>query len=114
MTLIYKILTKSEWEAAAVAGVYTGSPVDRADGFIHFSTAGQMRETAAKHFAGQTDLMLASFDDSAFGDKLVYEPSRGGVLFPHLYGSLLTSLALAVDPLPLGSDWRHVFPEDAA
>ena len=97
-----------------MAGVYTGSPVDRADGFIHFSTARQMRETAARHFAGQADLVLVSFDDIAFGDKLIYEPSRGGGLFPHLYGPLETSLALAVVLLPLGPDGRHVFPEDAA
>jgi uncharacterized protein (DUF952 family) len=114
MTLIFKILSKSEWEAATLAGVYTGSPVDRADGFIHFSTAGQMRETASKHFAGLADLVLVSFDDSAFGDKLVYEPSRGGALFPHLYGALDTKLALAVVPIPLGSEGRHVFPEDVA
>jgi uncharacterized protein (DUF952 family) len=114
MTMIYKILSRSEWEAAALGGVYTGSPVDLADGFIHFSTAQQMRETAAKHFAGQADLVLVSFDDGAFGDRLVYEPSRGGALFPHLYGSLPTSLAIAVVSLPLGSDGRHVFPEDAA
>jgi uncharacterized protein (DUF952 family) len=115
MALIHKILSKSDWEeAAASGGIYTGSLVDRADGFIHFSTAGQMRETAAKHFAGQTGLVLVSFDDCAFGEALVYEPSRGGALFPHLYGSLQTSLALAVVSLPLGPDGRHVFPEDAA
>ena len=114
MALIYKILSKTDWEAAAQAGVYTGSPVDRADGFIHFSTAGQMRETAAKHFAGQTDLVLVSFDDKAFGDKLVYEPSRGGDLFPHLYGPLQVSLSLADVTLPLDPEGRHIFPEDAA
>lgn len=114
MALIYKILSRTEWEVAALAGVYTGSAVDRSDGFIHFSTAGQTRETAAKHFAGQFDLVLVSFDDKAFGDKLVYEPSRGGDLFPHLFDSLQTSLAFAVTPLPLGLDGRHVFPEDIA
>lgn len=114
MALIFKILSKTQWEAAALDGVYTGSPVDHADGFIHFSTGGQMRETAARHFAGQAGLVLVSFDDSAFGDKLVYEPSRGGDLFPHLFGSVQTSLALAVAALPLGPDGRHVFPEGAA
>lgn len=113
MALIYKILSKAEWEAAALAGVYAGSPVDIADGFIHFSTGGQIQETAAKHFAGQSGLVLVSFEDSKFGEQLVYEPSRGGALFPHLYGSLQTSLALAVVPLPLGSDGRQVFPEEA-
>jgi uncharacterized protein (DUF952 family) len=114
MALIYKILSKSAWEAAALDGIYTGSPVDLADGFIHFSTAAQMRGTAAKHFAGQADLVLVSFNDSDLGSKLVYEPSRGGELFPHLYGSLQTKCAISVAALPLGPDGQHVFPEDAA
>ena len=76
MALIYKIVSRAEWEAAAKVGTYNGSQVDMADGFIHFSTGAQMRETAAKHFAGQPGLVLVSFDDNAFGDKLVYEPSR--------------------------------------
>ena len=114
MALIYKIVSRAEWEAAAKVGTYNGSQVDMADGFIHFSTGAQMRETAAKHFAGQPGLVLVSFDGNAFGDKLVYEPSRGGALFPHLHAPLATSLALAVVPLPLGSDGQHIFPEDAA
>lgn len=113
MALIYKILPKPSWDAAVATGTYTGSPVDLADGYIHFSTADQMRETAAKHFAGQADLVLAAFEDSVFGDKLLYEPSRGGALFPHLYAPLQTSLAQSVSPLPLGADGRHIFPEDA-
>jgi uncharacterized protein (DUF952 family) len=112
MALIFKILDRSEWEAAAATGEYKGSAVDCADGFIHFSTAMQMRETAAKHFAGQTDLVLAAFDDSTLGPKLIYETSRGGALFPHLYGTLETRLAVLVVPLPLNEDGSHLFPGD--
>lgn len=107
---IFKILRESEWAAAQAAGVYAGSAVDLKDGFIHFSTAAQAAETAAKHFAGQTDLVLVRLEAAALGDALKWEPSRGGALFPHLYGSLPTRLATWVKPLPLGADGRHVFP----
>ena len=88
MTPIYKICTASEWREAERAGVYRGSAVDAKDGFIHFSTAEQAAETAAKWFAGQRDLVLVAVDADALGDKLKWEPSRGGALFPHLYGEL--------------------------
>ena len=102
MALIYKIMPKDDWAAAERRGVYEGSPVDLADGFVHFSTAGQVEETAARHFAGQGDLVLVAFDEAALGEKLVFEPSRGGALFPHFYGPLPTALALSARPLP----WR--------
>lgn len=114
MALIYKILAQSEWDAAVAAGTFLGSAVDLADGFIHFSTSAQARETAAKHFAGRSGLVLVAFDDQALGDKLIYEPSRGGALFPHLYAPLPTSLALSVAQLPLGADGAHLFPEEIA
>lgn len=112
MAFIYKICSAAEWQAAVTAGVFQGSAVDLRDGFIHFSTAAQVRETAARHFAGADNLVLVAFDDAALGPALRYEPSRGGDLFPHLYGSLDAATALCVKPLPLGDDGRHVFPDD--
>ena len=112
MTPIYKICTASEWRDAERAGVYRGSAVDVKDGFIHFSTAEQAAETAAKWFAGQRDLVLVAVDADALGDKLKWEPSRGGALFPHLYSALmLPGAVLWVKPLPLGADGQHQFPE---
>ena len=110
MTPIYKICTASEWQEAERAGRYRGSAVDLKDGFIHFSTAEQAAETAAKWFAGQRDLVLVAIDADALGDKLKWEPSRGGALFPHLYGELPMSAVLRVDPLPLDDAAKHVFP----
>ena len=108
---IYKICDSALWREAERAGVFTGAPVDGADGYIHFSTAGQAAETAARHFAGKTDLLLVAVDAAALGSALRYEPSRGGALFPHLYGSLPLSAVRWVKPLPLGADGRHVLPE---
>ena len=88
MTRIYKILPREEWEQAKADGRFGGSAVDVADGYIHFSTAGQAAETLAKHFAGRTNLMLLAVEAEALGPALKWEPSRGGALFPHLYGSL--------------------------
>ena len=110
MTTIYKICTAAEWNEAERAGAYRGSAVDLKDGFIHFSTANQAAETAAKWFAGQHDLVLVAVTAESLGDKLKWEPSRGGALFPHLYGELPTNAVLRVDPLPLDSAGRHVFP----
>lgn len=111
MRLIFKIVPEDLWQEAEALGVFKGAPVDLADGFIHFSTADQARETAAKHFAGQDGLLLAAFDADAMGPDLKWEPSRGGDLFPHLYADLPTSLAVWVQPLPLGDDGQHVFPD---
>lgn len=108
---IYKIVPRQLWSQAEAKGVFDGAPVDHADGFIHFSTAAQVRETAHKHFAGQTDLLLISIDGQKLGPALIYEPSRGGDLFPHLYGSLSLSAVTAVDELPLDQAGRHIFPE---
>jgi uncharacterized protein (DUF952 family) len=110
MPLIYKICPRALWREAEAAGRFTGAPVDRQDGFIHFSTAAQVAETAARHFAGQSDLLLIAVAAEALGDGLRYEPSRGGDLFPHLYGALPLDAVRSVEPLPLGADGRHVFP----
>jgi uncharacterized protein (DUF952 family) len=107
---IFKIVPASLWAAAEAAGQFAGSPVDVADGFIHFSTAAQAPETAARHFAGQAGLLLAAIDADALGTGLRWEPSRGGDLFPHLYGVLPLSAVVWVEPLPLGEDGRHLFP----
>jgi uncharacterized protein (DUF952 family) len=110
MPTIYKICSASLWRAAEKAGVFHGSEDDRRDGFIHFSTADQVEETAAKHFAGQADLLLIAVDSAKLGDALKWEPSRGGALFPHLYGPLLLSAVGKITPLPLGDGGRHVVP----
>ena len=109
-THIYKICPAALWREAEQAGQFDGAPVDIADGFIHFSTADQVMETAEKHFAGQDGLLLVALDEAALGPSLKYEPSRGGALFPHLYGALPMSAVRWVRPLPVGSDGKHVFP----
>ena len=110
MTVLYKICPAPLWREAEQVGVFRGSVVDRRDGFIHFSTGAQVAETAAKHFAGQSDLLLVSVDATRLDNRLKWEPSRGGVLFPHLYGDLDVAAVTRVEPLPLGPDGRHVFP----
>ena len=107
---VYKIMATGEWAAAKASGVYEGSAHDRRDGFIHFSTAGQAAETAAKHFSGQADLVLLAVDPAPLGDVLKWEPSRGGTLFPHLYAPLPVSAVVAIHDLPLSPDGRHRFP----
>jgi uncharacterized protein (DUF952 family) len=111
MATIYKICPADLRQAAIAAGIFRGSPLDLRDGFIHFSTAEQVKETAAMYFAGQADLVLVAFDGSALGPGLRYEPSRGGALFPHLYGPLDPKAALWVKPLALGADGVHAFPD---
>ena len=111
MPLIYKICPEGLWREAKRAGVFMGAPVDEADGYIHFSTSAQLRETAAKHFRGEAGLLLIAVDDAALGEALRYEPSRGGALFPHLYGPLAISAVAWVKSLPLGPDGAHLFPE---
>ncbi len=96
---VYKVCTAAEWRDAAAVGVYRGSEVDRRDGFIHFSTGTQLAETLRRHFAGQRDLVLVEVASADLGAGLRWEPSRGGDLFPHLYGELPVSLALRVEPL---------------
>ena len=109
MTAIYKIVPAALWREAEREGIFRGSDVDRRDGFIHFSSAAQAVETAAKHFAGQSDLLLVRVDSAALGAALKWEPSRGGALFPHLYGDLDLGAVRRVDPLPLGPQ-GHMFP----
>ncbi len=111
IVLIYHICRRDEWVAAEKTGSYAGSSQDVADGFIHFSTADQVRVSAAKHRAGQTGLMLLSVDPESLCDALKWEPSRDGQLFPHLYGSLPVSAVRWVDPLELGADGLHHFPD---
>jgi uncharacterized protein (DUF952 family) len=108
--VIFKIVPEQDWRKVPPGGVFTGSSVDLADGFIHFSAAEQVEETAARHFAGQDGLVLVAVDADALGPALRLEPSRGGALFPHLYGELPLTAVLWVRPLPLGPDGRHSFP----
>lgn len=107
---IYKICPETLWRAAESAGVFRGASVDVQDGYIHFSTAEQAVETAVKHFAGQDNLLLVQVDSGKLGDRLKWEKSRGGALFPHLYGDLDMAAVTKVDKLPLGTDARHQFP----
>lgn len=110
-TTIYKICPEAMWREAERAGIFQGAPVDLADGFIHFSTAEQVVETAKKHFAGQDNLLLVAIDADGLGPQLKYEVSRGGALFPHLYAPLETKAAKWVRPLPLKANGSHDFPE---
>ncbi|WP_279481780.1 DUF952 domain-containing protein [Aureimonas sp. SK2] len=108
--LIFKLSPRSEWLAAEAAGRFSGAPVDLEDGYIHFSTAEQVRETAAKHFAGDASLIVVAVDPEKLGPALKWEPSRGGALFPHLYGELSMDAVVYVADVPLGPDGVHVFP----
>jgi uncharacterized protein (DUF952 family) len=111
MTTIYKICSAELWRDARRAGLFRGAPLDLRDGFIHFSSAAQVAETAARHFAGATDQVLVAVDGALLGEALKWEPSRGGDLFPHLYAALTLDAVQWAKPLPLGADGRHVFPE---
>jgi uncharacterized protein (DUF952 family) len=108
--LIYHMCRREEWEAARTAGAYPGSAQDVADGFIHFSTAQQLPESARRHRAGQTGLVLLAVDPQALRDGLQWEASRRGELFPHLYGALPLSAVKWARDLPLGADGLHVLP----
>lgn len=108
---LYKIVTETLWRDARQSGVFRGAAIDLKDGFIHFSTASQAVQTAALHFAGQAGLLLVAFDGAALGDKLVFEPSRDGDLFPHLYADLPLSSVLWEKPLPLDAEGKHIFPD---
>ena len=101
---IFKILPRAEWTAAEALGRFEGSAVDHHDGYIHFSTAAQAHETARRHFAGQADLVVLEVEGDDLGAALRWEPSRGGDLFPHLYGVLAASSVLAVHAAPLDAD----------
>jgi uncharacterized protein (DUF952 family) len=110
MLIIYKICPAPLWREAERLGHFRGSEADSRDGFIHFSPAEHVAETAAKHFAGQHDLVLVRVDSERLGHRLKWEPSRGGALFPHLYGDLDLKAVTKVEPLPLGPGGRHKLP----
>jgi uncharacterized protein (DUF952 family) len=107
--MIYHMCPTETWQAAVRAGEYRGTADDLRDGFIHFSTAEQIAESARRHRAGQAGLVLIAVESVVLSDRLRWEPSRGGALFPHLYGALPAEVA-SVKPLPLGPDGEHVFP----
>jgi uncharacterized protein (DUF952 family) len=108
---IFKLCRASEWAEAERSGTFLGSPVDLRDGYIHFSTAEQVVETATRHFAGVDGLMLLAVDADTLGSVLRWDPSRGGALFPHLYGQLPVARVLWVQALPLDPAGQHVFPD---
>lgn len=111
MTLIYKICPETLWREAQALGRFAGAGIDRADGFIHFSTAAQVAETARRHFSGQDDLLLVAVEAEALGPALRFEPSRGGDLFPHLYGDLSLDAVRRVTAMPRGADGVHALPD---
>ena len=114
VSTIYKVCLASAWREAERQGAYRGSDDDRRDGFIHFSTASQLAGTVAKHFAGQTGLFLIAVDTEVLGEALRWEPSRGGELFPHLYGELDTGAVIEIRDLRARSDGSHDIPELAS
>ena len=111
--LIFKIVSQAEWTEAEQAGSFEGAAIDLQDGYIHFSTAEQAVQTAALHFKGQDGLLLVAVSTDVLGEELVFEPSRGGDLFPHLYGKLNPADIAWAKPLPLGEDGKHIFPDMA-
>ncbi len=110
MTTIYKICETAQWAQAERNGAFRGSAVDLSDGYIHFSTGAQVADTAAKHFAGMSDLVLVAVEAEDLGGALKWERSRGGALFPHLYGPLPMAAVRWVQALQLDDDGRHVLP----
>jgi uncharacterized protein (DUF952 family) len=111
MTTIYKICGTAQWGQAERNDAFRGSAVDLADGYIHFSTAAQVADTAAKHFAGMSDLVLVAVEAEDLGGALKWETSRGGALFPHLYGPLPVAAVRWVQALLRDDDGRHVLPQ---
>ncbi|BBD97325.1 DUF952 domain-containing protein [Sphingobium amiense] len=106
----YKVLTADQFAQFKADGVFSGAPVDLADGYIHMSTRDQAAETVAKHFAGQDRLVLLMIDLAPFGEAVKWEVSRGGALFPHLYGDLPMSAVAGKVVLRIGEDGKHLFP----
>lgn len=104
MTLIYKILPRAAWTTAQATGIFSGSPIDLRDGFIHFSTVEQVKDTARLHFRGQTDLLVLEVPTEILGPELKWEPSRDGQLFPHLYGPLATDFVIRVCDAPVDAE----------
>ena len=112
-TTAFKILSRADWRLTLAEGAYDGSPADCADGFIHLSAADQLAGTAAKHYAGQSDLMLVEVDLTALGETLVWEPSRGGALFPHIYGPLPVAATRSARALSVSADGEMTLSEPA-
>lgn len=110
----YKLVSVAEWEVARVSGAYEGSAVDRADGYIHLSTEAQLAETARRHYAGREGLLLVEVALDPLGEALRWEPSRGGDLFPHLYGTLPLAAARSERRLAVTTDGTPVFEDGAA
>ncbi|MFD2264007.1 DUF952 domain-containing protein [Lacibacterium aquatile] len=113
-TLIYHLARAKEWQAAEAAGVYRGSPEDRRDGFLHFSTSAAIKQSAAKHRAGEADLLLVEVNAEPLAADIKWEgsASRGAILFPHLYGDLPLSAVTRIAPLPLDeATGLHIFPD---
>jgi uncharacterized protein (DUF952 family) len=113
VTTIYTLVRGEDWRAAEAVGEYRGSADDTRDGFLHFSTAAQVRASAARHRAGELDLFLVEVDVAALGDALRWEPAASGSrpgLFPHLYGPLPLGAVRGTTPLRLNPDGTHTFP----
>lgn len=108
---VFHLAEDARWRAAEADGYYRGGPLDEQDGFIHCSTAEQLRETVRVHLAGREGLVLLTIDAARLGGDLKWEVSRGGALFPHLYAALPVAAVRRADPLPLGGDGTHVFPD---
>ena len=108
--MIYHMCPQEAWAAAVAAGRYDGTEDDQRDGFIHFSTAEQLPQSARRHRAGQAGLVLLAVEADRLGERLRWEPSRGGALFPHLYGALPLDAVTRVADLPLGPTGEHLFP----
>lgn len=109
--LIYKITTASAFAPARLSGWFEGMPIDRKDGYMHFSTAAQLAETLRLHFAGEAGLLLLAVRTADLGDDLVWEPSRGGALFPHLYGGpLKLSMIAWEEPISVAADGSSTLP----
>ena len=109
-TLIYKVVTAKDWTTAKTQGEFVGVDIDIADGFIHFSSPSQVRQTVALHFADQVDLRLIGVDSKMLGDDLRWECSRGGEVFPHLYGTFSVDSVVSIDELPIGRNGQRIFP----
>ena len=107
---LYKVLSADLWQQAEAEGEFRGAGIDLQDGFIHLSAPDQVKETVAKHFAGQGELVLVTVDGDRLGDSLKWEASRGGALFPHVYGVISMEAVQCVEPLPLNADSVHEFP----
>jgi uncharacterized protein (DUF952 family) len=112
--IIYKIMSRASLAEARKAGPFDGSADDLRDGFIHLSTGPQVAGTLEKHFPGEADLVLLAVETTLVGDRLKWEPSRGGDLFPHLYAPLELDNVLWIKDLPLGEDGRHQIPPEVA